>query len=64
MQLPDRHFKAAVAAAVEAFWAKLAAAYPEATTGDIDPLADIRFDGAAQAAALSWVYNNVTDQEG
>jgi hypothetical protein len=49
----------AVTAAVEAFWAKIAEAYPEATHGDLDIGVATHFDQVATAAATRWLQTNV-----
>lgn len=44
--------------AQDAFWAVVAAAHPEITTGDVDPLAAHLFDAATRDAIAQWVRNN------
>lgn len=44
---------------MDAFWASIAASYPQATTGDISPGALIPFKRTAQAAVEEWVWANV-----
>lgn len=48
----------AVVAAQEAFWAKIAAAFPEATSGDFPPGDQLAFDAACMSAATVWVEGN------
>jgi hypothetical protein len=45
--------------ALEAFWASVASAYPEATTGDLTPGAEFPLKKAATAAVEEWVEYNV-----
>lgn len=52
--------QAAVEAATEAFYAALAAAFPEAKSGDIDPVMDSRFGNVAEEAVCDWIELNVT----
>ena len=49
----------AVEDALEAFWASIVATYPQATSGDLSPGADIPLRRAAKAAVAEWVENNV-----
>lgn len=51
----------AVVAAQEAFWAKIAAAFPEATSGDFPPGDQLAFDAACMSAATVWVEGNTAD---
>lgn len=50
-----------IAAAQDAFFAALAAQWPEATTGDLYPDAAVRFQNAAASAAHDWICANVRD---
>ena len=50
----------ALAAADAAFWAAVAAAYPEATTGDLDPGTTLAFDATSERAVQTWVELNAT----
>jgi len=45
--------------ALDRFWASVAAAYPQAKTGDLSPGADIPLRRAAVAAVTEWVESNV-----
>lgn len=45
--------------ALSAFWASVAAAYPQATTGDMTPSGEVRLKRAAIAAVEEWVEYNV-----
>jgi hypothetical protein len=47
-----------VEAAMDAFWESVANEYPEATTGDMSPLAEIAFENAARSAVVEWIANN------
>ncbi|HSX23251.1 MAG TPA: hypothetical protein VLE97_10810 [Gaiellaceae bacterium] len=49
----------AVDDAMDAFWASIAASYPQATSGDISPGTLVPFKRAAQAAVEEWVWANV-----
>ena len=49
----------AVKDGLEAFWASIAAAYPEAKPGDLSPDADIPLQTAATAAVKEWIESNV-----
>jgi len=51
--------KKAVEAALLAFWAEIANAYPEADSGDIDPVSDHRFTEAADRIVEEWIGWNV-----
>lgn len=48
-----------IAAAQDAFFAALAKAWPEATSGDLYPHEQIKFEDAAAQAARSWISANV-----
>ncbi len=48
----------AVEKAREAFWASIAASYPEIKTGDMDPLEDWEIETAMETAVKRWVHNN------
>lgn len=48
--------------AQDAFWEKVAELYPTATSGDLDPVADARFDQASRDAVTAWVTHNVPGQ--
>jgi hypothetical protein len=49
--------------ALDAFWQVIVKHYPQATTGDLSPLATFRLDQAAEAAIKEWIANNVTTQQ-
>ena len=51
----------AVVAAQEAFWAKIAEAFPEIKTGDFSPSAQMAFDATCMTAAVTWVRANQPD---
>jgi hypothetical protein len=55
----DDYLTDAVEAAREAFWLALAAAFPLASTGDMQPEDVDRFDEAATAAARAWIRTNI-----
>jgi hypothetical protein len=44
--------------ALAAFWASVAARYPEAKTGDLSPPTAAALDRAAKAAVAEWVASN------
>jgi hypothetical protein len=48
----------AVVNARAVFWAKIASAFPEVTTGDMAPFTVNTFDRAADAAVREWIENN------
>lgn len=56
-QMSDR-IEAATEAAQLAFWAAVAAQFPEITTGDMDPIETFRFDQACANAVTGWVDGN------
>jgi hypothetical protein len=47
--------------ALDAFWNVIVQKFPEATSGDLSPLATFQLDQAAEAAVKEWVQNNVHD---
>lgn len=49
----------AVEAAIFAFWAKIAEAYPQATSGDLPPIAIRSFDKACRTAVDTWLRLNL-----
>lgn len=53
--------RAAAASAGDAFWAALAAAFPEASSGDLTPGQVTRWEKARDEAVSAWVANNVPD---
>lgn len=53
--------KAAVASADLAFWAEIATAFPEATTGDFPPEATFEWTEARDLAVLRWILFNHPD---
>lgn len=48
----------AVQEAKMAFWASVAKSFPEAETGDLDPIVSSRFDEACSDAVFNWVWFN------
>jgi hypothetical protein len=56
---PEARLDAAIDAAQRAFWAALAAAYPEIRTGDLSPDVDLMFSAASTEAAREWVAGNL-----
>ena len=46
--------------AEQAFWAAVAESFPEAKSGDLDPMTAVRFSKAAKDAVREWVAWNVT----
>lgn len=44
--------------AEDAFWASIAASYPEVKTGDLDPAMSVWFSNAAHVAGELWVETN------
>jgi hypothetical protein len=49
--------------ALDAFWQVVVKRFPEATTGDLSPLATFHLHQVAEAAIKEWIANNVTTQE-
>jgi len=49
--------------ALDAFWQVILRHFPQATTGDLSPLATFQLDQAAEVAVREWIANNVTTQE-
>lgn len=49
----------AVSVAQQAFWVAIAEQFPEITTGDFPPGAQVAFDGACVTAATCWVEGNL-----
>lgn len=47
------------AAALDAFWAAVAAGYPEARTGDVDPVTVAELGRAASRAVATWEEYNL-----
>jgi hypothetical protein len=62
-----RRVEAALDDARDAFWNKLAEAFPEIYYGDLDPGHTFAFDDATKAAAIAWASGNspsyLTDPE-
>lgn len=57
--------KAAVENAELAFWAEIAKAFPEVTTGDFDPLDSFEITEAMTKAVTRWIgWNHPDHQEG
>lgn len=50
--------RAALNAALESFWSKIAQAYPEITTGDCPPDVVVRLERAARVAVQVWIEAN------
>ena len=48
----------AVENANQAFWASVAASYPEIKTGEMDPYEDLDIDTAMEKAVKHWVHYN------
>lgn len=53
--------EAAVERAEQAFWGQIVAAFPSATSGDLDPAVSASFERAARVAVEAWVRNNVAE---
>jgi hypothetical protein len=51
-------------AAQEAFWQAVVDAYPEITSGDLDPLTTNRFDEACRDTVAAWVQANSDNRTG
>jgi hypothetical protein len=49
--------------ALDAFWQVIVKHFPQATTGDLSPLATFHLDQTAEAAIKEWISNNVTTQQ-
>lgn len=59
----ERRLREAVQDGIDAFWAKIAAAYPEATSGDMDPMVVFTFDQQCEAIVKLWIEYNVDDDD-
>ena len=59
----EERIKAAAVDAELAFWATVAAAFPEATTGDFDPPELARLGDEFKGAVESWVMFNIPEEE-
>ena len=44
---------------LDAFWAVVVDAYPNAKTGDLNPLLEEHLESAAKASVAEWINNNV-----
>lgn len=55
-----RRIEGAVEIALFEFWKKIAEHFPEADSGDIDPLANFQFEEEARKIVESWVHYNIT----
>jgi hypothetical protein len=51
--------KRATEDALEVFWQSIAAAYPQATSGDLSPGQTVALERAAEKAVEEWVHYNV-----
>jgi hypothetical protein len=49
--------------ALDAFWQVIVRHFPQATTGDLSPLATLHLGQAAEAAIEEWIGYNVTTQQ-
>lgn len=54
----DQRIQDAAAAAQEAFWTTVAAAFPEIQSGDFPSCAQFKFDEACTQAVETWVSGN------
>lgn len=54
----DSRLNKAVDQALEAFWERIASSYPEAKTGDLDPISTELFVIAAKKTVRMWVGYN------
>lgn len=58
----DERISLAVQKGEEAFWATVAAEFPEVTTGDLDPSTTISLTEKMRSAIAAWVeYNRVAE---
>jgi hypothetical protein len=55
----DNRIKLAVELASDAFWDSVVRSFPEAETGDFDPLESPAINGAMTRAVEEWVHWNV-----
>jgi hypothetical protein len=55
----DPYLNSTVCKAEDAFWQVIASAYPEAKSGDLDPLVEHHLVETMVAAAKRWVQLNV-----
>lgn len=49
--------------ALDAFWQVIVQHFPDATSGDLSPLATFQLSQAAEAAVKEWIANNVVTNE-
>lgn len=54
----DQRLHEAVEQASQAFWSKVAELYPEAKSGDLDPMSDAFLETAMQQVVKAWIRNN------
>lgn len=57
----EQEVKAAAEAAMDRFWEEVAARFPDAKSGDFDPMALAHFENVCEAAIRAWVRWNVTE---
>jgi hypothetical protein len=60
---PGARLMQAKQAGLDAFWAAVAAQYPEVRTGDFPPWADMRLEAAVDEAIKVWIQYNAEDED-
>ena len=58
-QVPAAKVRKAIERADDAFWAVIAKSFPEAKSGDFDPMATKKWDDACEEAVNQWLHLNV-----
>lgn len=56
----DKHFMESIQQAEDAFWAVIVERYPDAESGDFPPGAAYNVEQALIAAAIEWLYWNLS----
>lgn len=57
--LVEEEIEEATERAMEDFWASVAESFPDAKSGDFDPMAELHFHTMCRAAVRAWVMWNV-----
>ncbi len=60
----EQRIEQALVKAEEAFWAAVAAQFPEAKTGDVGPWATMKLTNTMERAIREWVDENVGEAVG
>lgn len=59
-EVTDERIRSAVRKGEDAFWAAVAEAFPEATSGDLDPGMAVTLEQTMERAIRAWVDYNIT----